>query len=198
MTDIRIPEEIKPVDGRFGSGPSKVRPEGVEALSAVSRTLMGTSHRQRTVKDQVARLRRGLGEFFGLPDGYEVILSNGGTSAFWDTATFGLVRDKAQFASFGEVGAKFVKAVRDAPFLADPTVHQAPGGQAAFLQAMNNFVSHGNTGMDWIFDSSASSHMSSSSNMLSNCSPSSVFFICYCWQWFFYSYLLCRSHSYSH
>jgi phosphoserine aminotransferase len=135
VTDIRIPEEIKPVDGRFGSGPSKVRPEGVEALSAVSRTLMGTSHRQRTVKDQVARLRRGLGEFFGLPDGYEVILSNGGTSAFWDTAAFGLVRDKAQFASFGEFGAKFVKAVRDAPFLADPTVHEAPAGQAAYLQA---------------------------------------------------------------
>ena len=135
MTDIRIPEEIKPVDGRFGSGPSKVRPEGVEALSAVSRTLMGTSHRQRTVKDQVARLRRGLGDFFGLPDGYEVILSNGGTSTFWDTAAFRLVRDKAQFASFGEFGAKFVKAVRDAPFLADPTVHEAPGGQAAYLQA---------------------------------------------------------------
>jgi phosphoserine aminotransferase len=135
LDDIRIPDEIRPVDGRFGSGPSKVRPEGVEALSAVSRTFMGTSHRQRTVKDQVARLRRGLAEFFALPDGYEVILANGGTSAFWEVAAFGLVRDKAQFATFGEFGAKFVKAVADAPFLAAPTVHEAPGGQAAFLRA---------------------------------------------------------------
>ena len=132
---LRIPDEIKPVDGRFGSGPSKVRPEGVEALSAVSRTFLGTSHRQRTVKDQVARLRRGLAEFFRAPDGYEVILANGGTSAFWEVATFGLVRDKAQFAEFGEFGAKFVKAVSDAPFLAEPTVHRAPGGQAAYLTA---------------------------------------------------------------
>ncbi|MGK5680431.1 phosphoserine transaminase [Actinoplanes sp. URMC 104] len=135
MSDIRIPETIKPVDGRFGSGPSKVRPEGVESLSAVSRTFLGTSHRQRTVKDQVARLRRGLADFFALPPGYEVILANGGTSAFWEVATFGLVRERAQFAEFGEFGAKFVKAVRDAPFLADPTVHSAPGGQAAYLTA---------------------------------------------------------------
>src|SRR3954452_8295667 len=133
--DIRIPEDLKPVDGRFGSGPSKVRPEGVEALSAVSRTYLGTSHRQKTVKDQVARLRRGLAAFFALPDGYEVILSNGGTSAFWETAVFGLIRDKAQFAEFGEFGAKFAKAVTDAPFLAEPTVLRVPGGQAAFLQA---------------------------------------------------------------
>jgi phosphoserine aminotransferase len=132
---IRIPDQIKPVDGRFGSGPSKVRPEGVEALSAVSRTFLGTSHRQRTVKDQVARLRRGLAEFFSLPDGYEVILANGGTSAFWEVATFGLIRDKAQFADFGEFGAKFAKAAKDAPFLGEPTVHKAPGGQAAFLSA---------------------------------------------------------------
>jgi phosphoserine aminotransferase len=135
VTDIRIPDEIKPVDGRFGSGPSKVRPEGVEALSAVSRTFMGTSHRQRTVKDQVARLRRGLATFFTLPDGYEVVLANGGTSAFWEVATFGLIRDKAQFAEFGEFGAKFAKAAKDAPFLTDPTVHRAAGGEAAFLTA---------------------------------------------------------------
>src|SRR6476620_3078507 len=100
MSSIAIPDEIKPVDGRFGSGPSKVRPEGVEALSAVSRTFLGTYHRQRTVKDQVARLRRGLAEFFSLPGGHEVVLANGGTHAFWETATFGLVRDKAQFAEF--------------------------------------------------------------------------------------------------
>jgi phosphoserine aminotransferase len=136
VTDaIRIPDDLKPVDGRFGSGPSKVRPEGVEALSAVSRTFMGTSHRQRTVKDQVARLRRGIAEFFSLPEGYEVVLSNGGTSAFWETAAFGLIRDRAQLAEFGEFGNKFVKAVSDAPFLAAPTVRKAPGGSAAFLTA---------------------------------------------------------------
>jgi len=135
LSDIRIPEALKPVDGRFGSGPSKVRPEGVESLSAVSRTFLGTSHRQATVRDQVARLRRGLAEFFSMPDGYEVILANGGTSAFWEVATFGLVRERAQFAEFGEFGAKFAKAVTDAPFLADPTVHRAPGGEAAYLAA---------------------------------------------------------------
>jgi phosphoserine aminotransferase len=135
VTDIRIPDEIKPVDGRFGSGPSKVRPEGVDSLSAVSRTYLGTSHRQATVKDQVARLRRGLADFFGLPEGYEVILSNGGTSAFWETAAFGLIRDRAQFAEFGEFGAKFAKAVTDAPFLGAPTIRKAPGGQAAYLEA---------------------------------------------------------------
>jgi phosphoserine aminotransferase len=136
VTDaIRIPDDLKPVDGRFGSGPSKVRPEGVEALAAVSRTYLGTSHRQRTVKDQVARLRRGIATFFGLPEGYEVIVSNGGTSAFWETAAFGLIRDRAQLAEFGEFGGKFRKAVADAPFLAAPSVRQAPGGQAAFLTA---------------------------------------------------------------
>jgi phosphoserine aminotransferase len=132
---IRIPDQLKPLDGRFGSGPSKVRPEGVAALNAVARTFLGTSHRQRTVKDQVARLRRGVAEFFAAPEGYEVVLSNGGTSAFWEVAAFGLVRDKAQFASFGEFGAKFAQAVADAPFLAEPTLLTAPGGSAAFLTA---------------------------------------------------------------
>src|SRR3954453_10834081 len=135
MSSIAIPEEIKPVDGRFGSGPSKVRPEGVEALAAGSRTYLGSSHRQKTGKGQGARRGRGRAEFFALPEGYEVILANGGTSAFWEVATFGLIRDKAQFAEFGEIGAKFAKAARDAPLLADPTVHQAPGGQAAVLTA---------------------------------------------------------------
>ena len=134
-SSIRIPDEIKPADGRFGSGPSKVRPEAVEALSRVSTTFLGTSHRQKTVKNEVARLRRGIAEFFALPEGYEVIIGNGGTSAFWEVATFGLVRDRAQFASFGEFGAKFVKAVKDAPFLADPSVRKADPGSAAFLVA---------------------------------------------------------------
>ncbi|MDT5040205.1 MAG: phosphoserine aminotransferase [Actinoplanes sp.] len=130
-----IPDALKPIDGRFGSGPSKVRPEGVAALSAVATTFLGTSHRQATVREQVARLRRGVAQFWSAPEGYEVILSNGGTSAFWEVATFGLIREKAQFAEFGEFGAKFAKAVADAPFLARPTVHKVPGGQASYLSA---------------------------------------------------------------
>jgi phosphoserine aminotransferase len=132
---INLPDDLRPADGRFGSGPSKVRPEGVAALNAVARTYLGTSHRQRTVKDQVARLRGGIAEFFSLPDGYEVILSNGGTSAFWETAAFGLIRDRAQLADFGEFGNKFAKAVATAPFLGEPTVRKAPGGSAAYLTA---------------------------------------------------------------
>jgi phosphoserine aminotransferase len=132
---IQIPDEIKPVDGRFGSGPSKIRPEAVENLAAISRTFLGTSHRQRPVKDQVARLRRGIAEFFSLPDGYEVVISNGGTHAFWETAAFGLISDRAQMAEFGEFGNKFVKAVKDAPFLGEPTVRKAPGGGVALLTA---------------------------------------------------------------
>jgi phosphoserine aminotransferase len=134
-TSIRIPDELKPADGRFGCGPSKVRPAAVEALSAVATSYLGTSHRQRTVRDQVARLRRGLAEFYSLPDGYEVLLGNGGTTAFWEVATFGLVRERAQLASFGEFGAKFVKAVRDAPFLAEPSVRRADPGSAPTLTA---------------------------------------------------------------
>jgi phosphoserine aminotransferase len=101
MVDIRIPEELKPVDGRFGCGPSKVRPEAIDALSRVASTYLGTSHRQKTVRDQVARLRRGLGELFSLPSGYEVVLGNGGTTAFWESIVFGVIRDRAQCAKFG-------------------------------------------------------------------------------------------------
>ncbi|WBB96486.1 MULTISPECIES: phosphoserine transaminase [unclassified Solwaraspora] len=135
VATIRIPDEIKPADGRFGCGPSKVRPAAVAALSEVATSYLGTSHRQKTVRDEVARLRRGIAEFFALPEGYEVILGNGGTTAFWEIATFGLVRDRAQFASFGEFGAKFAKAVRDAPFLGEPTVHKAEPGSAPALVA---------------------------------------------------------------
>ena len=132
---IRIPDEIKPVDGRFCSGPGKVRPEAVQALAGVATTYLGTSHRQKTVRDEVARLRRGIAELFSAPAGYEVILSNGGTTAFWDAATFGLIRDKAQFASFGEFGTKFAQAAREAPFLADPTVRTGEPGSAVALAA---------------------------------------------------------------
>ncbi len=127
---IVIPDAIKPIDGRFCSGPGKVRPESVQALAGVATTYLGTSHRQKAVKDQVARLRRGIAELFRAPDGYEVILSNGGTTSFWDSATFGLIRDRAQFATFGEFGAKFAKAAADAPFLGEPTVLEAAAGSA--------------------------------------------------------------------
>ena len=129
-TRIVIPADLRPADGRFGSGPSKVRPEQVAALSAVATTYLGTSHRQKTVKSQVGRLRSGLREMFGLPEGHEVVLSNGGSTAFWDAATFGLIRTKSQHLSFGEFGAKFAAAAKAAPFLADPTVITSEPGDA--------------------------------------------------------------------
>lgn len=131
--DITIPTDLLPADGRFGSGPSKVRPAQVASLAEVANSYLGTSHRQKTVKSQVGRLRSGLRELFSLPDGYEIILGNGGTTAFWEVAAFGLVRDRAQFLSFGEFGGKFVKSVKTAPFLGDPTVVTAdPGSAPAF------------------------------------------------------------------
>ncbi|GGM15544.1 phosphoserine transaminase [Dactylosporangium sucinum] len=135
MAEIRIPDELKPADGRFGSGPSKVRPEAVRALAGVATSLLGTSHRQKTVRDEVARLRRGIAELFSLPDGYEVVLGNGGSTAFWEVAVFGLIRDRAQFASFGEFGAKFASAAKKAPFLGEPTIVKAEPGTGAFLRA---------------------------------------------------------------
>jgi phosphoserine aminotransferase len=135
ISTIRIPEALRPADGRFGSGPSKVRPEAVDALRAVASSYLGTSHRQAGVRDQVARLRRGLAALFALPEGYEVVLGNGGSTAFWEVATFGLIRDRAQLASFGEFGAKLVASVRAAPFLGDPTVVTAEPGSAPTLAA---------------------------------------------------------------
>ncbi|HEX6076483.1 MAG TPA: phosphoserine transaminase [Micromonosporaceae bacterium] len=132
---IRIPEDIKPADGRFGSGPSKVRPEAVTALAQAAPGYLGTSHRQAPVRNQVARLRQGLADLFSLPEGYEVVLGNGGTTAFWEVAAFGLIRERAQLASFGEFGSKFAKAVRTAPFLADPTVRESEPGSAPELVA---------------------------------------------------------------
>ena len=131
--DIRIPAELLPADGRFGAGPSKVRKEQVDALASVWQSYLGTSHRQKTVKSQVGRLRAGLSDLFSLPEGYEVVLGNGGSTAFWDVAAFGLVRDRAQFLSFGEFGAKFASGVKKAPHLGDPTILKAdPGSAPAF------------------------------------------------------------------
>jgi phosphoserine aminotransferase len=121
-TILTIPAELKPRDGRFGSGPSKVRPAQIEALGAVGPTLLGTSHRQQPVRSLVRRLRLGLGELFALPDGYEVVLGNGGTTAFWDVAAFGLVRERSQHLAFGEFSNKFASVVSGAPFLGEPTV----------------------------------------------------------------------------
>jgi phosphoserine aminotransferase len=135
VSTIRIPDDIRPVDGRFGCGPSKVRPASVEALASVSTSLLGTSHRQKPVRDLVARLRQGIASFFEIPDGYEVVLGNGGSTAFWEVAAFGLIRDRAQFASFGEFGSKFAQAAKDAPFLGEPTIRKAEAGSAPALAA---------------------------------------------------------------
>ena len=126
--DIRIPTDLLPLDGRFGCGPSKIRSEAFDALSAVSRTYLGTSHRQNTVKSQVGRLRSGLRALFSLPDGYEILLGNGGSTAFWDISTFGLVTQKSQHLVFGEFSSKFAEACAAAPHLGDPTVIESATG----------------------------------------------------------------------
>ncbi len=125
----QIPTELKPADGRFGCGPSKVRPEALEKLAGQSK-LMGTSHRQAPVRDLVGRVRSGLAELFALPDGYEIVLGNGGTTAFWDAACAWLVRERALHLTYGEFSQKFAKATKGAPFLADPIVVEAEPGDA--------------------------------------------------------------------
>src|SRR5947199_9480231 len=127
---LQIPETLKPADGRFGCGPSKVRPEQVAHLTDSATTVMGTSHRQKPVKAVVGRVREGLRELFALPDGYEVALGNGGSTAFWDAAACGLVRRRALHLTFGEFTQKFASVTRGAPFLADPIVVSAPPGDA--------------------------------------------------------------------
>ncbi|MGW9023010.1 phosphoserine transaminase [Streptomyces sp. NPDC055722] len=136
MADIQIPADLKPADGRFGAGPSKVRVEALDALAATGSSLLGTSHRQAPVKNLVGKVREGVRELFQLPDGYEVILGNGGSTAFWDIATHGLIENKSQHLSFGEFSSKFAKAAKLAPWLAEPTVissdpgtHPQPGAE---------------------------------------------------------------------
>jgi phosphoserine aminotransferase len=128
QSDISIPAELRPRDGRFGCGPSKVRPEAVEALLAAGTSVLGTSHRQPTVKSLVARLRSGLADLFELPDGYEVVLGNGGTTVFWDAATFGLIEQRSQHLVFGEFSSKFAAAAAAAPHLTAPQVVEVPPG----------------------------------------------------------------------
>jgi phosphoserine aminotransferase len=128
-TTLTIPEDIKPADGRFGCGPSKVRPEQLQALLAHA-DVIGTSHRQKPVKDVVARVRGGLRDLFSLPDGYEVMLGNGGTTVFWDALAAGFIRERALHLTFGEFSGKFATVTKTAPFLQDPIVVSADPGDA--------------------------------------------------------------------
>jgi phosphoserine aminotransferase len=125
---IQIPADLLPTDGRFGSGPSKVRPEALAALVEVGETYLGTSHRQAAARFVVAELRNGLAELLVLPDGYEVVLGNGGTTAFWDAATFDLIERRSQHLSFGEFSSKFAAAVSAAPHLDDPEIISSEPG----------------------------------------------------------------------
>jgi len=127
---LEIPAALKPSDGRFGSGPSKVRAAQIARVAEHAATLMGTSHRQAPVRDLVARVRAGLAELLGAPAGYEVVLGNGGTTAFWDAAALGLVRERALHLVYGEFSGKFATVTERAPFLADPVVVRSEPGDA--------------------------------------------------------------------
>jgi phosphoserine aminotransferase len=132
---ITIPTDLLPKDGRFGCGPSKVRPEALQALATVGAGLMGTSHRQAPVKGLVKRVREGLTQLFDLPEGYQVVLGNGGTTAFWDAATIGLVRSRSAHGTYGEFSAKFASGVAEAPFLDAPVITKADPGSLALPTA---------------------------------------------------------------
>ena len=119
---LQIPTELLPRDGRFGAGPSKIRPEQFAALAEAGSSYLGTSHRQASVRNKVGEVREGLGALFNLPEGYEVLLGNGGTTCFWDAATFHLVAEHSQHLSFGEFSSKFASAVKEAPHLSEPEI----------------------------------------------------------------------------
>jgi phosphoserine aminotransferase len=136
MPDVTIPSELLPADGRFGCGPSKVRPEQVAYLAGAGAELLGTSHRQAPVKNLVGRVREGLGELFRLPEGYEVVIGNGGSTAFWDAAAFGLIEKRSENLVFGEFGGKFAKAAQT-PWLDAPHVIEAPGGSRSEVEVVD-------------------------------------------------------------
>ena len=137
MTEFpTLPADLIPADGRFGCGPSKVRPEQLQAIVNGGRDIIGTSHRQPAVKNLVGSVREGLADLFSLPEGYEIILSLGGATAFWDAATFGLIEKKSGHLSYGEFSSKFAKASKQAPWLDEPTIVEAPAGDAPEPQAM--------------------------------------------------------------
>lgn len=123
-----LPVSLKPRDGRFGSGPAKIRPEAMQALASAPQ--MGTSHRQRPVRDLVARIQQRLAELYAVPDGYQVALGNGGSTLFWDLATFSLIDQRSAHGVFGEFSSKFAAAATRAPFLAEPLMTSAPSGRA--------------------------------------------------------------------
>ena len=128
IPDISVPDDLLPLDGRFGCGPSRVRPEAVEMLAGSAGHFLGTSHRQAAVQFKVSEVRNGLAEMFSLPDGYEILLSNGGTTCFWDAATFGLIEQRSQHLSFGEFSSKFAKAAAAAPHIGEPQVITSDAG----------------------------------------------------------------------
>ncbi|MHA7653356.1 phosphoserine transaminase [Mycobacterium sp. ML4] len=129
-SSLEIPADLKPRDGRFGCGPSKVRPEQLQTLSTSAAALFGTSHRQAPVKNLVGRVRSGLAELFSLPDGYEVVLGNGGATAFWDAAAFGLIDERSLHLTYGEFSSKFASCVAKNPFVGDPIIIKADAGSA--------------------------------------------------------------------
>lgn len=131
MADVTIPAELLPGDGRFGAGPSKVRTEAIAALAEVAPAYLGTSHRRDGVRSMVRRIRGGLADLFALPDGYEVLLGNGGATAFWDAASFGLIERRSQHLSIGEFSAKFAAVTTSAPHLERPEIITAPPGSRA-------------------------------------------------------------------
>ena len=133
---ISIPTNLLPADGRFGCGPSKVRSEQVHALASVGASLLGTSHRQAPVKSLVGAVRSGLGELFNLPDGWEIVLGNGGSTVFWDVATFGLIRERSAHAVFGEFSSKFAEAAAAAPHIQKPAVLRSEPGDHPTLIAI--------------------------------------------------------------
>ncbi|MCL4113707.1 UNVERIFIED_CONTAM: hypothetical protein GTU68_063587, partial [Idotea baltica] len=135
IPNITIPADLLPADGRFGSGPSKVRTEAVEALAATGTSYMGTSHRKDEVKDVVLRMQDGMRQLFSLPSDWDVIIGNGGATILWDALTFGFIDQKSQHLSFGEFGSKFAKAAQQAPHLSDPSVIDAPVGSHPMLVA---------------------------------------------------------------
>ena len=128
MPDIRLPPDLRPSDGRFGSGPSKVRQDAVAALAGVAPHYLGTSHRRDGVRSVVRRIRTGLADLFALPDGYEVVMGVGGATLFWDAAAFGLIERRSQHLAFGEFSAKFAEVARLAPHLEEPDVIESPAG----------------------------------------------------------------------
>ncbi|MGN6371428.1 MAG: aminotransferase class V-fold PLP-dependent enzyme [Solirubrobacteraceae bacterium] len=135
-TQLVIPNQIKPSDGRFGCGPSKVRTDALQRLASEGAALMGTSHRQKPVRSLVGEIRSGLAELFSLPDGYEVVLGNGGATAFWEAASFGLVERRALHLSYGEFSQKFATVTSEAPFLGDPAIVKADPGDAPGPEAI--------------------------------------------------------------